>query len=98
MNTRIKCNKIKYKKKNIFSDPIEEIPENGNVVHQDDDGFESLNGNVSSDNEKETAEPAIEKKVEILEAKTNVVEITEQEFSVSRHFSGMEETESFIIC
>ncbi|XP_033216559.1 putative homeodomain transcription factor [Belonocnema kinseyi] len=69
-------------------DPIEEIPENGNVVHQDDDGFESLNGNVSSDNEKEAAGPAIEKKAKKPEPKTNVVEITEQEFSVSRRFSA----------
>lgn len=81
-----------------FSDPIEEIPENGNVVHQDDDGFESLNGNVSSDNEKEAAAPAIEKKVENPEPITNVVEITEQEFSVSRRFSGIKETKSFILC
>lgn len=32
---------------------LEENQENENVVHQDDDGFESLNGNVSSDNDRE---------------------------------------------
>ncbi|XP_043506621.1 protein phtf isoform X1 [Frieseomelitta varia] len=30
-------------------------------VHQDDDGFESLNGNVSSDNDKSTARTPVEK-------------------------------------
>ncbi|XP_046834327.1 protein phtf-like isoform X5 [Vespa crabro] len=32
--------------------PPEENVENPDVVHQDDDGFESLNGNVSSDNDR----------------------------------------------
>lgn len=30
-------------------------------VHQDDDGFESLNGNVSSDNDKSTTQATVEK-------------------------------------
>lgn len=30
-------------------------------VHQDDDGFESLNGNVSSDNDKSAAQSTVEK-------------------------------------
>lgn len=30
-------------------------------MHQDDDGFESLNGNVSSDNDKTTARTAVQK-------------------------------------
>lgn len=69
-------------------EPIEEVVENGNVVHQDDDGFESLNGNVSSDNEQEAIASTNEKKNENPEGKTNVIEITEQEFSVSRRFSA----------
>ncbi|KAL2712659.1 protein phtf isoform X5 [Vespula squamosa] len=32
--------------------PPEENVENPDIVHQDDDGFESLNGNVSSDNDR----------------------------------------------
>lgn len=69
--------------------------ENGNVVHQDDDGFESLNGNVSSDNEREVIAPTIENKNENLEGKANVVELTEQEYSLSRRFSGRTSKQSF---
>ncbi|XP_051160656.1 protein phtf [Leptopilina boulardi] len=69
-------------------EPVEEVVENGNVVHQDDDGFESLNGNVSSDNEREVIAPTIENKNENLEGRANVVEVTEQEYSVSRRFSA----------
>ncbi|XP_043478132.1 protein phtf isoform X1 [Leptopilina heterotoma] len=69
-------------------EPVEEVVENGIVVHQDDDGFESLNGNVSSDNEREVIAPVIENKKENLEGKGNVVELTEQEYSLARRFSG----------
>lgn len=35
---------------------IDEVPDpNIKNIHQDDDGFESLNGNVSSDNDKSAA-------------------------------------------
>ncbi|PBC34747.1 Putative homeodomain transcription factor [Apis cerana cerana] len=39
-----------------------EVPDqNMKHVHQDDDGFESLNGNVSSDNDKSTTQATVEK-------------------------------------
>lgn len=41
---------------------IDEVPDqNMKHVHQDDDGFESLNGNVSSDNDKSTTQATVEK-------------------------------------
>ncbi|XP_057340050.1 protein phtf isoform X2 [Microplitis mediator] len=39
--------------------------ENVDVVHQDDDGFESLNGNVSSDNDRASLRPQVPKDEEI---------------------------------
>lgn len=36
-----------------------ENPENVDIVHQDDDGFESLNGNVSSDNDRGIVRPEL---------------------------------------
>lgn len=46
----------------IFFSVIDEVSDqNMKNVHQDDDGFESLNGNVSSDNDKSAARTPVEK-------------------------------------
>ncbi|XP_063992480.1 protein phtf isoform X2 [Diachasmimorpha longicaudata] len=51
---------------NFSADPnINEPAENGDTIHQDDDGFESLNGNVSSDNDRASVRPQIPVEVEL---------------------------------
>ncbi|XP_015117165.1 putative homeodomain transcription factor isoform X2 [Diachasma alloeum] len=44
---------------------VNENAENVDTIHQDDDGFESLNGNVSSDNDRATVRPQMTAEVEI---------------------------------
>lgn len=39
----------------VLINNLEENQEIENIVHQDDDGFESLNGNASSDNDREAS-------------------------------------------
>lgn len=51
-------------------------------VHQDDDGFESLNGNVSSDNDKSTTQTTVEK----LKQKRDLLKNNERTYSLVRRF------------
>lgn len=44
---------------------VANINVNVDGVHQDDDGFESLNGNVSSDNDRASLRPQVPKDEEI---------------------------------
>ncbi|XP_058810861.1 protein phtf isoform X2 [Phymastichus coffea] len=51
----VEAQNLAIEKQIVLINNLEENQEIENVVHQDDDGFESLNGNASSDNDREAS-------------------------------------------